>query len=105
MNKKYFCSISVLILLTLLVFFIPAQAYENSQLQWAQGTSSRLQRGEVLTYNGYTIEAFQFPSPVESNRYNETPAEPVEGFVGVNILKNGIFISKATLMLGDSYCA
>ncbi len=103
MNKKDFCFTGVLILLTLLVFFIPAQAYENSQLQWAPGTSAKLQRGETLIYNDYSIEAIQFPSPVESDRYNEAPAEPVEGFVGVNILKNGIFIAKVTLMQGDSY--
>lgn len=102
MNKCDFCFKCLLFLLTL-VFFIPAQAYENSSFQWAAGTSAKLQRGEVLEYHGYTIEAAQFPSPVESDRYNEAPAEPVEGFVGVNILKNGIFIAKVTLMQGDSY--
>lgn len=102
MNKRDFCFTCLLLLLTF-VFFIPAQAYEESQLQWAQGTSAKLQRGDVLTYNGYTIEAVMFPSPVESDRYNEAPAEPVEGFVGVNISKNGVFISKTTLMLGDFY--
>ncbi len=77
--------------------------FESSQLQWTAGMSGKLVRGEVLTYKGYSVEAMAFPAPVESAKYAAEPEEPVEAFVGLNISKNGRFISTVALRLGESY--
>lgn len=77
--------------------------FESSQLQWTAGVSGKLVRGEVLTYKGYSVEAIAFPAPVESAKYAAEPEEPVEAFVGLNISKNGRFISTVALRLGESY--
>lgn len=77
--------------------------FESSQLQWTQGVSGKVMRGEVLTYKGYSVEVVAFPAPVESAKYTAEPEEPVEPFVGLNISKNGRFISTVALRLGESY--
>jgi len=76
---------------------------EFSQLQWTEGVSARLQLREAITYKGYNVQAITFPAPVESQKYKPEPEEPVEGFVGLNISKNGVFISNIVLGLGESY--
>lgn len=91
-----------------IIFMIPglvssAQAFEISQLQWDTGATVKLHRGEVFTYKWYSIEAVIFPPPVESDRYKDIPAEPVEAYVGLNISKNGSFIDTAVLGLEESY--
>jgi len=83
-------------------FISPALAYDVSQLQWGEGTSGRLMRGEELSYNGYTVKAIAFPAPVKSG-YSGTPAEPVQPFVGINISKNGIPLNTTILIQGDYY--
>jgi uncharacterized repeat protein (TIGR01451 family) len=80
-----------------------ATGSELSQLQWAQGTSGTLHRGEVISYNGYSVEAVDFPPPVRSDKYKAVPEEPVTPFVGINISKNGSFIDTAVLGPGESY--
>lgn len=76
---------------------------ESAQLQWAGGVSGKLMRGEALTYKGYSIEVIAFPAPVESSKYKPEPEEPVTPFVGLNISKNGKFISSFVLGLSESY--
>lgn len=80
-----------------------AQAFDASRLQWTQGISGKLLRGEALTYRGYSVEAAAFPAPVESQKYKAEPEEPVEPFVGLNLSKDGRFISAAALRLEESY--
>jgi uncharacterized repeat protein (TIGR01451 family) len=79
------------------------QTFDSSQLQWRQGVSGKLMRGETLTYGGYSIEVTTFPAPVESEKYKPVPVEPVEPFVGLNISKDGSFIGNIALRLGESY--
>ncbi|MDO9096814.1 MAG: hypothetical protein Q7U60_01650, partial [Candidatus Methanoperedens sp.] len=76
---------------------------EGSQLQWTAGVSGKLMRGEALTYKGYSVEVIAFPAPVESSKYKPEPEEPVTPFVGLNISKNGKFISSFALGLAESY--
>lgn len=76
---------------------------EGSQLQWTGGVSGKLMRGEALTYKGYSVEVIAFPAPVESSKYKAEPEEPVTPFVGLNISKNGKFISSFALGLSESY--
>jgi uncharacterized repeat protein (TIGR01451 family) len=78
-------------------------AYEESDLQWAPGVSNTLHLYDVITYNGYTVKAIDFPNPVESDRYSETPSEPVDPFVGLNISKNDSFTNTTALGLEESY--
>ncbi len=77
--------------------------FDSSQLQWAGGVSDKLMRGQVISYKGYTVQAVDFPAPVESAKYKPEPAEPVEPFVALNISKNGSFISTVALGLAESY--
>lgn len=93
----------VIIFLILSGFISLASAFDVSQLQWRQGISGKLLRGEEITYMGYSIKVIAFPSPVEAEKYSEIPSEPVEPFVGLNISKNGSFINTTVLGLGDSY--
>ncbi len=85
-------------------FVSPAIAYDASSFQWGDGTSGRLVRGEELSYNGYTVKAIAFPAPVKSNSMG-SPVEPVDTFVGLNISKNGQFLTTAMLKQGDYYIA
>ncbi len=80
-----------------------AQAFDSSRLQWTPGISGKLLSGEALTYRGYSVEVAMFPAPVESQKYKPEPEEPVEPFVGLNISKDGRFISTAVLRLQESY--
>jgi uncharacterized repeat protein (TIGR01451 family) len=80
-----------------------ASGSELSQLQWTQGVSGKLQRGEVISYNVYSVEAVDFPMPVRSDKYKAVPEEPVQPFVGLNILKNGSIIGTVVLGSGESY--
>jgi uncharacterized repeat protein (TIGR01451 family) len=77
-------------------------ADDVSQLQWVEGTSGRLLRGEAISYSGYTVKVIDFPAPVKSG-YSGTPAESVQPFVGISISKNGIHINTTMLMQGDSF--
>ncbi|MCX9026486.1 MAG: hypothetical protein OIN85_10400 [Candidatus Methanoperedens sp.] len=79
------------------------QTFDSSQLQWKEGVSGKLMRGETLTYGGYSIEVTTFPAPVESAKYKPEPEEPVEPFVALNISKNGSFIGAVALRLAESY--
>jgi hypothetical protein len=87
----------------IVLILVGAQTFDSSQLQWRQGVSGRLIRGETLTYGGYSIEVTSFPAPVESAKYKPEPVEPVEPFVGLNISKDGSFIGAVALRLGESY--
>ncbi len=80
-----------------------ATGSELSQLQWAQGVSGKLARGDVISYNDYSVVAVDFPAPVRSDKYKEEPEEPVQPFVGLNILKDGNIIGTAMLGSGESY--
>lgn len=80
----------------------PAFAYDASSLQWGEGISGRLARGEELSYNGYTVKVIDFPAPVKSNSIGG-PAESVDTFVGFNISKNGQFLATAMLKQGDNF--
>lgn len=93
------------IFLILSGFISMASASGFSQLQWGEGVSGKLQRGEVISYMGYSVEVIGFPPPVESDKYKIVPEEPVEPSVGLNISKNGSFIDTTVLGLGDSYIA
>jgi len=42
-----------------------------------------------------------FSAPVESEKYQDRPIEPVEPFVGLNISKKGIFLNTTFLGQGD----
>lgn len=93
----------VLLLLVLPMFASLASAYEITDLQWNGGTTGKLHRGEVLTYNEYSAEVIAFPGPMESDKYKNVPVEPVLPFVGLNISKNGILINTTVLGPGESF--
>jgi uncharacterized repeat protein (TIGR01451 family) len=84
-------------------FISHCHAFENSQLQWDNGTLNRLHRGDVAMYIGYSVEVVAFPQPVESEKYKSIPEEPVEPYVGLNISKKGCFNNTIILGLGESY--
>src|SRR5659263_112637 len=77
-------------------------AFDLTQLQWGTGTSGTLKSDEVISYNGYSVKVVDFNKPVESDSMN-SPIEPVEAFVGLDILKNGTLINKTMLGRGESY--
>jgi len=79
------------------------QATEYDEFQWTEGVSGTLHRGENLTYKGYTVTVIGMPGPVESDKYNQVPSEPVEPFVGLNISKNGTFMNTTVLMQGGDF--
>lgn len=87
----------------LLGFIGHSSGFETSQLQWDNGISGKLQRGQVINYNGYSVEAIAFPPPVESERYKSLPDEPVNPYVGLKISKNGNIIDNTVLGLTESY--
>lgn len=93
----------VVIFLIFLCFISFANAFESSQLQWTEGISGKLKRGDTIAYMGYVVEVVAFPPPVESTKYKAEPEEPVEPFVGLNISKNGTFINTVILGLTESY--
>jgi uncharacterized repeat protein (TIGR01451 family) len=103
--KNKYCILlrAVIILLILSGFISFVSAYEESDLQWAPGVSNTLHLNDVITYNEYTVKAIGFPEPVESNRYSETPSEPVNPYVGLNVSKNGSFANNTALGIGESY--
>ncbi len=103
-GNKYYGPLKAIIVLLILSGFISlVSAYEESDLQWAPGVSNTLYLNDVITYNGYTVKAVGFPEPVESNRYSETPSEPVNPYVGLNVSKNGSFTNNTALGIGESY--
>jgi uncharacterized repeat protein (TIGR01451 family) len=83
-------------------FISPALAYDITQLQWGEGTSGRIMRGEEISYNEYTVRSIAFPAPVKSNNLG-LPVEPVQPFVGISILKNGIILNTTMLVQGDYF--
>ena len=102
-NKHYGLIKAVIVLLILSGFISLVSAYEESELQWAPGVSNTLYRNDIITYNEYTVKAISFPDGVESNRYSETPSEPIDPFVGLNVSKNGSFANNTVLGLEESY--
>ncbi len=103
-GKKSYGLIKLIIIpLVLSVFISSAAAFEVNQLQWAQGISGKLKQDDIISYNGYSVRAIGFPGPFESDRYKNIPAEPVDPYVALNISKNGIFINKTVLALGESF--
>jgi uncharacterized repeat protein (TIGR01451 family) len=103
-KNKYRIPLKAVIVLLILSGFISlVSAYEESDLQWAPGVSNTLHLNDVITYNEYTVKAIGFPEPVESNRYSETPSEPVNPYVGLNVSKNGSFANNTALGIGESY--
>ncbi len=93
--------ILMLIFLTGLVGTV--MTYENSELQWTEGVSKEILRGQSLTYMGYSVKAVLFPSPVESDKYKEAPEESVETFVGLEISKSDVFDETILLTTTESY--
>ncbi|HMB44196.1 MAG TPA: hypothetical protein VKL21_00085 [Candidatus Methanoperedens sp.] len=93
----------VVIFIVLLCFVSNAAAYEVNKLQWGIGKSGTLKSNEVISSMGYTVEVVGFHGPVESDRYKGIPIEPVEAFVGLNLSRNGSFITQITLTQGESY--
>ncbi|MFZ3383199.1 MAG: hypothetical protein WA144_04665 [Candidatus Methanoperedens sp.] len=91
----------ILIFVVLLYFVSIAAAYEG--LEWEDGISGTLKRNEVISFMGYTVKVVAFSAPVESEKYQDRPIEPVEPFVGLNISKNGIFLNTTFLGQGDSF--
>jgi uncharacterized repeat protein (TIGR01451 family) len=102
-NKYYGIIKAVVVLLILSGFISLVSAYQESDLQWTSGVSNTLHRNDIITYNGYTVKAIDFPNPVESDRYSETPSEPVDPFVGLNVSKNGSFANTTALGIEESY--
>lgn len=93
-----------IIFLFLSGFVTSASAFDASQIQWGENISFKhLQRGEVVSYMGYSVKVSFFPPPVESDKYKDTPSESVEPFVGLNISKNGSFVDTIVLGPGESY--
>lgn len=103
MNRCCKAGVYGVIILALVSSSLSISDSELAQLQFTEGVSARLQLREAITYRGYTVAAISFPAPVESQKYKAEPEEPVEGFVGLNISKNGVFISSVVLGLGESY--
>jgi uncharacterized repeat protein (TIGR01451 family) len=102
-NKYYGIIKAVVVLLILSGFISLVSAYQESDLQWTSGVSNTLHRNDIITYNGYTVKAIDFPNPVESDRYSETPSEPVDPFAGLNVSKNGSFANTTALGTEESY--
>jgi len=102
-NKTFGLLKLFIVLLVLSGYISFAFAYEATDLQWGQGVSKRLIRGETITYNDYTVKVISFPNAVESDRYTGSPVEPVQAFVGLNVSQNGTFVGTAVLGLQDSY--
>lgn len=90
---------------TLIIIWLitASEAFELTQLQWDTGTSGTLKRDGVISYNGYSVKATSFNAPVESDKYKNIPVDPVEAFVGLDILKNGTLLNKTMLGRGESY--
>lgn len=93
----------ILMLVILSGLVSTASAFENSQLQWTEGISGKIQRDESLAYMGYSVKAVVFPSPVESNKYKAVPEESVETYVGLEISKTGVFHETVLLTPSESY--
>lgn len=80
-----------------------AAAFDTTKIQWDTGKSGTLKRNEVMTFNEYSVQVTGFNAPVESDKYKQMPIDPVEGFVELNISRNGSFMAKASLGQGESY--
>jgi uncharacterized repeat protein (TIGR01451 family) len=91
------------IFVVLLYFVNIAAAFDVTKLQWDIGKSATLKRNEVISFNGYSVEVIGFNGPVQSDKYKQMPIEPVEPFVGLNLSRNGSFITQITLTQGESY--
>jgi len=91
------------ILVVLLYFINIAAAFDVNKIQWDNGKSATLKRNEVISSMGYTVEVVGFTGPVESDKYKQVPIEPVEPFVGLNLSRNGSFITEISLGQGESY--
>ncbi len=96
MGKKSFKLIGGIIIFMIFIGFASAIA----ELQWADGTSAKLLRNDEIAYKYYSVKVVGFPPPVESDKYNAVPAEPVTPFVELNVSKNNTFIE--TIVLGPS---
>ncbi len=101
--EEYISAKKLLISIALLLFLGYVAVSEEANLQWAEGVSAKLHRGESLTYKGYEVKAVVFPPPVESDKYKEVPAEPVNPYAGLNISKDGVFIGTVILGTAESY--
>jgi uncharacterized repeat protein (TIGR01451 family) len=91
------------IFIVLLYFVSIVAAYDVNKLQWDNGKSGTLKRSEVISLNGYSVEVVGFNGPVASDKYKQVPIEPVEPFVGLNLSRNGSFITEASLGQGESF--
>ncbi|MCX9084737.1 MAG: hypothetical protein OIN87_08085 [Candidatus Methanoperedens sp.] len=87
----------------ILCLFSASAAFELTQIQWISGTSGTLKRDDVMSYMGHSVKVTSLNAPVESDRYNNKPIEPVIPYVGLDISKNGTLINKTILGRGDSY--
>ena len=102
-RKKHGLIKLAMITLILSGFIGIALALDNPGLQWAQGVSAKLQRDGNISFGAYSVKAVSFPAPVEHDKYQNIPAEPVEQSVGLAIFKNGILIDTTVLGLAESY--
>ncbi len=91
------------IFVVLLYFANIAAAYDVTKLQWDIGKTATLKRNEVISSVGYTVEVVGFNGPVQSDKYKQIPIDPVEPFVGLNLSRNGSFITQISLTQGESY--
>ncbi|MCX9082995.1 MAG: hypothetical protein OIN83_12455 [Candidatus Methanoperedens sp.] len=103
-GRKNMQGIKWAVIFVVLLYFVNiAAAFDVSKLQWDIGKSGTLKRNEVISHLGYSVEVVGFNAPVESDRYKQIPIEPVEAFVGLNLSKNGSFITEISLGQGESY--
>lgn len=102
-RKKHGLIKLAMITLILSGFISIALALDNPALQWAPGVSAKLQREGNISLGEYSVTAVSFPAPVEHDKYLNTPAEPVDPSVGLNISKNGILIDTIVLGLAETY--
>lgn len=98
-------SLIKLAMITLILsgFISIALAVDNPALQWAPGVSAKLQPDDNISLGEYSVKAVSFPAPVEHDKYLNTPAEPVDPSVGLNIFKNGSLIDTTVLGVAESY--
>lgn len=77
-----------------------AAAYNPGDVQWASGSSATLRLNNNFSNRDYMVKAVGFPSPVMAqDRYHpEVPAEPVTGFVKLELYKNGVLLKDDILL-------
>jgi uncharacterized repeat protein (TIGR01451 family) len=97
---------SQILVLLLLLTVTEAHAYNPADVQWAPEKSATLHIDGTLTLDEYTIEAAEFPSPVEAytppGRYegDVEPVEPVTPFVTLRLYKNNQLIKDDITLFG-----